>query len=257
MKKNVWSNDGKRTVNMYPESLREVTFGLNLEYSLKKKRYWTTTQKKTLFSPTRVINLTSDKSGLAAWRRRVGETEANRIVELSVDIGKIMHNYLENSLKKMTNWRGLNQPPLVGASKIKNAPFAMELGNIILEKGLKNKLEEVWGIEDKLYFAKHFKGIVDLVGMYEGAPSIIDFKQKRSPQKKEYILDYLTQMACYGMAYNWMYGTSIRQGVLLMVTHQKKFQRYILRGREWNHFCLDFIKRLKHCIKERDKNGKS
>ena len=72
MKKNVWSKDGKRTVNMYPESLREVTFGLNLEYSLKKNYYWTTTQKKKLFSPTRVINLTSDKSGLAAWRRRVG-----------------------------------------------------------------------------------------------------------------------------------------------------------------------------------------
>ena len=254
MKKDIWSKDGKRTVNMYPDSLKEVTFGLNLEYSLKKNYYWTAKQKKKLFSPTRVINLTSDKSGLAAWRRRVGETEANRIVELSVDIGKIMHIYLENSLKKMTNWRGLNQPPLVGASKIKNAPFAMELGNIILEKGLKNKLEEVWGLEDRLYFAKHFKGVVDLVGLYEGSPSIIDFKQKRSPQKKEYILDYLTQMACYGMAYNWMYGTNIRQGVLLMVTHQKKFQRYILKGREWNHFCLDFIKRLKHCIKERDKN---
>ena len=36
MKKDIWSKDGKRTVNMYPDSLKEVTFGLNLEYSLRR-----------------------------------------------------------------------------------------------------------------------------------------------------------------------------------------------------------------------------
>ena len=255
MFKNVWSKDGERTINMYPKHLQEITFKLNTNFSLNTHFYWSDEQKKNLFSPSRVLNLTSDKSGLERWRKKVGMKEANRIVNYSIDVGKLMHEYLERSVKKFSNYQYLNQPPMVSANRRDNAPFAVELGEIILEKGLKDKLEEVWGIENKLYFAEHFKGIVDLVGVYEGQPSIIDFKQKRSPQKKEYILDYLTQMACYGMAYNWMYKTNIRQGVLLIVTHEKKFQRYILQGREWNYFCLDFIKRLKKCIRERDTNA--
>ena len=32
MKKNVWSKDGRRTVNMYPDNLKEVTFKHNNKY---------------------------------------------------------------------------------------------------------------------------------------------------------------------------------------------------------------------------------
>ena len=76
MKKEVIrSSDGKRTVGMYPESLRETTFIYNDKY--KEKYEWPEDQHN-LISPSRVFNLTEDASGLENWRKRVGEEEAER-----------------------------------------------------------------------------------------------------------------------------------------------------------------------------------
>lgn len=184
MKKNVWSKDGKRTINMYPKHLQEITFKLNTNFSLREHFYWSDDQKKNLFSPSRVINLTSDKSGLERWRKKVGSKEADRIVNYSIDVGKLMHEYLERSVKKFSNYQYLNQPPMVSADRRDNAPFAVELGEIILEKGLKNRLEEVWGIENKLYFSEHFKGIVDLVGIYKENPLLLILNKRGAHRKK-------------------------------------------------------------------------
>lgn len=215
--------------------LELMTFKHNPQYEYS----W---PKDRLLSPTRVLDMTSDKSFLEAWKKRVGEKEANRIVKRSIAIGKNMHSYLEYKIK--------GENPIL-LSKYKNT--ARKLGNLILRKGLKNKLEEYWGLEAYVHFNNYYRGIVDLVGIYEGEPCIIDFKQKRSLQKEEWVLDYFTQMAAYGMAHNKMFGTKIRKGVVLIATHGVVFQKFELKGISWRRHCLDFIKRLRSCSEGAEK----
>jgi hypothetical protein len=46
-------------------------------------------------SVTTVLGGTSDKSGLDAWKSRVGEEEANRISTMSMNRGTVMHRLIE------------------------------------------------------------------------------------------------------------------------------------------------------------------
>ena len=46
----------------------------------------------------------------------------------------------------------------------------------IIEKGLINRFEEVWGVECTLYKPDSYSGTCDAVGVYDGRESIIDFK---------------------------------------------------------------------------------
>jgi hypothetical protein len=118
--------------------------------------------KGKLPSPSRVLDATSDKTFLEKWRKRVGEKEANRIVAHSIAIGKSMHTYLENKINnKEEKLLRKNDP---------NRAIATTLGNIIIKKGLKEKLEEVWGLEAHVHFNTNYKGIADLIGIYEGEP---------------------------------------------------------------------------------------
>ena len=84
--------------------------------------------EERLLSPTRVLDMTSDKSFLEAWRKRVGEKEAERIVQKSIAIGKNMHGYLEYKIK--------GEKPIM-LDRYRRT--ATTLGNLILRKGLRNK----------------------------------------------------------------------------------------------------------------------
>jgi hypothetical protein len=46
-------------------------------------------------SITTILGETSDKSGLDKWKQRVGEDEAKRISELSMNRGTVMHRLIE------------------------------------------------------------------------------------------------------------------------------------------------------------------
>ena len=46
-------------------------------------------------SVTTILGQTKDMSGLAKWRKRVGEAEADRISNLSMSRGTIMHRLIE------------------------------------------------------------------------------------------------------------------------------------------------------------------
>jgi hypothetical protein len=245
-KKTIRSSDGKRTVGMYPESLRETTFIYNNKYE-EKYGY---EDHKHLISPSRVFDITEDISGIEKWRKEKGEEEANRIMEESKEIGIVTHRYIENSLKKMSGISHLNSLPLPNVKNNKFHDIASHLGNVFLEKGLKDKLTEIWGMEAHLYYKDLYKGITDLVGVYEGEPCIIDFKCKRSEQRKEWMSRYFCQLAAYGMAHNNLCGTNIKKGVILVVTRDQYFQKFVIKEEEWNKYCKDFTKKLKFVAKK-------
>jgi genome maintenance exonuclease 1 len=241
------SKDGKRTVGMYPESCREITFVYDDHHKARGEYEWPN-DSHLLLSPSRIFDGTKDKSGLEAWRKRVGEEEANRITEEGLSIGKSLHTYLENSIWKFCNVKYQNHPPLINPANHPHARLAAKMGNIILEEGLKDRLEWVYGLEAHIYYSIYYRGIIDLVGTYEGELCIIDFKTKKQMPKEEWTEDWKMQAVAYGMAHNFRCKTHIKKGVILLVTREGEFKRIIIEGDEWNKYYKMFCRKLRDFI---------
>ena len=109
-----------------------------------------------------------------------------------------------------------------------------KMASRIIEEYLDPHLTEWWGSEVGLYYPGLSAGTTDLVGIYDGVPSIIDFKQTNKPKKTEWIEDYFLQAAAYSQAHNAVHGTDIKQGVILMCSKDVEPQHWIVDLTEYN-----------------------
>jgi genome maintenance exonuclease 1 len=145
---------------------------------------------------------------LDEWRERVGEEEAARVSKEATDIGSSMHNMLEAYIRDVP----------YEATGIPEEIIAKKLFKPVRMMGLR-PLQEVWGVEVALHFDDLFAGRTDLVGIYDGLPSIIDYKSAKYFKKAEYLEDYKLQTAAYSIAHDDMFPSEkIEQAVLLIGT---------------------------------------
>ena len=115
----------------------------------------------------------------------------------------------------------------------------------IIEMGL-GAVEEYHGSEVMLHYPGLYAGSTDLVCMHNGLETIVDFKQSNRPKKEEWIEDYKIQIAAYAMAHDAYYGSTIRQGVIMICTPDLYYQEFKITDqglRMWKH---QFLKRLDH-----------
>jgi len=143
-----------------------------------------------------------------------------------------MHTYLEGYIK------GERHLDLTSVGK-----EAGLMAQKVIESGL-GDLGEVWGTEVTLYYPGLYAGATDVVGIYNGRESIIDFKQTNKPKQREWIDDYFTQLAAYAMAHNYVYGTQIQSGIILMCSKDGFFQKFTSEGQEFVTFQHEFLRRL-------------
>ena len=73
---------------------------------------------------------------------------------------------------------------------------------------------------------------------------MIEFKKSKRTKSKEWIEDYLMQLAAYAMAHNTVYGSEITQGVILMCTPDKYFQKFQIKGREFINYQHKFLAKV-------------
>jgi len=92
---------------------------------------------------------------------------------------------------------------------------ANAMADVIIAKGL-SKVNEVWAMEQSLYYPGLYSGTTDLVAVYDGNPSVCDHKQTNRPKKAEWVEDYYLQLMAYILAHNAVYGTDIREGHIFM-----------------------------------------
>ncbi len=85
----------------------------------------------------------------------------------------------------------------------------------------------------------------DLVGVYEGSETIIDFKQANKPKRIDYVQDYFLQLGAYTLAHNVVYETNITSGVILLCTVDNLFQDFKIEGPELLMYQNLFLGRLK------------
>lgn len=203
------------------------------------ERFYATPDGKKLPSVTTILSATKDKTFLEDWKKRVGETEAANITAQSSTAGTLMHELLEMYIKG-EKW------PEKGTHPVRLTAFIM--AESIINDGLDKYLDEAWGLEAKLYYPGVYAGTTDLVGLWDGEPSIIDFKNTRKPKKEEWIEDYFVQLIAYGKAHNAMFGTDIKKGVILMASREDEylgtFQKFVLEGDDWNKYCGIFANRI-------------
>ena len=115
----------------------------------------------------------------------------------------------------------------------------------IIEKGLINRLEEVWGVEATLFYPERYSGTCDAVGIFDGQQAIIDFKQSNKPKKAEYIDSWLLQTAAYSLAHNTVHKSNITSCVILVCTVDNLFQEFKIQGSELITYQNLFLGRLK------------
>ena len=174
---------------IYPKSTRSIVDG-SRHYFVNEER---------LPSFTTILKATESeekKASLQAWKQRVGHKQAEIITREASSRGSSMHEYLEKFLLGKLNLDLLGD----------NTREQM-MADQIIDNGLRNKLDEIWGCEATLYYPGKYAGAADCVGVYENKETIIDFKQSNKPKKDEWIDDYYLQCAAYALAHNTVHGS--------------------------------------------------
>lgn len=177
-------------------------------------------------SVTTVLDKTSDKTALIAWRKRVGEEEANRVSKESAGLGTKVHNAIEKHILGETVEFGTNMVSVM----------AKQMSDLVINEGFTN-IDEVWGTEIGLIAPGLYAGTTDCVGIHKGEEAIIDFKTSKKIKKEEWIEDYYLQCCAYAMAHNEMYDTNIKKGVILMVSRDNKFKEFVIEGARFEMYC--------------------
>lgn len=220
----------------YPKSSRATVDGI--------RRYLLGETK--LPSVTSILDATrseEDKAALANWRERTGQKEAEAITKAASSRGSQMHNYLESYLLGRENLSFFED----------NEQYKL-MAKEIIEKGLKNRLDEIWGVECTLYYPEKYAGTADCVGVYEGKETIIDFKQSNKPKKDEWIDDYYLQCAAYALAHNTVHGSNITQAVILLCTKDNMFQRFLIEGDRLKDYQNKFLEKVEQFYAQRRAN---
>ena len=208
----------------YPTSSRSLIDG---------KRHYDIGQTK-LPSVTTIIGATQSeekKKSLADWKARLGVQAADRVRDIAALRGTAMHTYLDAYIQ------GTGHKDLTSVGR-EAEPMAKK----IINDGLID-LSEIWGSEVTLYYPELYAGATDVVGIYNGRESIIDFKQTNKPKRREWIEDYFVQLGAYAMAHNYVYRTKIQSGIILMCSKDGFFQKFEVSDQEFVDYQHAFLKR--------------
>ena len=220
----------------YPTSTRAL---------VNDERIYDVSQEK-LPSVTTILSATQPQEKLesiAKWKARVGAEEADRVKNVAANRGTAMHSILEGYI--------LGKEVL---DLTETGVEAQAMAKTIIDKGLPD-LEEIWGSEVVVSYPGLYAGATDLVGIYMGRDSIIDFKQSNKPKRAEWITDYKLQMVAYAMAHDFVHGSEIEQGVILMCTPDNYFQKFQIKGKEFIKYQHRFLERVDKYYEQ--KNSKS
>jgi CRISPR/Cas system-associated exonuclease Cas4 (RecB family) len=182
-------------------------------------------------SVTTVLDKTSDKTALIAWRKRVGDAEANRVSKESAGLGTKVHNALEQYiLGEDYEIKGNNFVSIL----------ARDMANLMINEGFTN-VNEVWGTEVGLIAPGLYAGTTDCIGMHNGDEAIIDFKTSKKIKKKEWITSYFMQAAAYAIMWEERTGMPITNLVIIMDVDNESPQIYVEHRDNWTEKLFETI----------------
>ena len=179
--------------------------------TINKNRFYVTPEGNKYPSITTVLSGRA-KEGINAWRERVGEAAANRIMRAASSRGTAVHELAENYLN---NDELVNQEvlPLFMFTQLKSE--LDNINNIVMQEG--GLYSDKWGIA----------GRVDCIADYDGKLTVIDFKTSTKEKKEAWIENYFIQCTAYCEMYEERYGQAIDQIAILIVCEDGTTQTFV------------------------------
>lgn len=241
------------------------------DYSIRRvdkhgMRHYEVSQKGDIIgvfpSITTVLGNTSDKSGLEKWKKRVGEAEAKRISELSMNRGTVMHRLIElyKPLQGTKEERLQRLKELAADDEEVNQFSADENGALWLNEGwvmfmkfylnssqFFDRVDEVIAAEVFLWSKIGYAGTVDNVSkMIDDRTLVIDYKNSRRPKQEAWVQDYFVQGSAYFIAH-WERTGVKPDGVEIWIANEEDSvpQIFKLTAEDVKYYFAEFLKRLK------------
>ena len=198
----------------------EMSFGIRSE-TINGKRTYVTPDDNVYPSITTVLGELS-KAAIQKWRKRVGETEANKISGKASRRGTSVHSVCESYIKNEDGFLDGQTPHIVELFKTIE-PFL-------------DRIDNVHGVELALY-SDHFgiAGRTDLIAEFDGKLSVIDYKTSNKIKKKEWCESYFAQGAFYGIAYEEITSIPVSQVVIIIAVENEQPQLYVEDRDDWTH----------------------
>ncbi len=176
------------------------------------RRVYVTPNGHTYPSITSVLG-SQPKPSLDAWRERVGDEEADRIMKESAKLGTAVHDLCERYLS--------NQNLLMVNDEARGVFNRLRflLGNI----------NNIVGLEIPLYSdILKLAGTADCIAEYNGVLSVIDFKTSKRAKKEEWIEDYFIQAFFYSAAFFEMTG-AIPEQIVILIAVRESFEVQVFK----------------------------
>jgi genome maintenance exonuclease 1 len=158
------------------------------------------------------------KDAIMAWRKRVGEEEANRVSRRATTRGTRVHSLCEDYIS--------NKP-------VRADLFDQEAWQSLVPE--LDKINNIHCLETQLY-SDHLEvaGTVDCIAEYNGKVSVIDFKTSKRVKKKSDIHSYFMQTSAYAVMFEERTGIPVSRLVILMtVDDEPEASVFVEKRDDW------------------------
>jgi genome maintenance exonuclease 1 len=196
----------------------ELSFGMKTE-NVNGKRIYVTPSGELYPSITTILG-EFNKAAIQKWRKRVGETEANKISGKASRRGTSVHSVCESYIKNEDGYFDGQTPNIIELFKTIE-PFL-------------ERIDNVHGVELALY-SDHFgvAGRTDLIAEFDGVLSVIDYKTSNKIKKKDWCESYFAQGAFYGIAYEELTKIPVSQVVIIIAVDNEHPQLFVEKRDDW------------------------
>ena len=209
--------------------LPQLDFDLKVETTDSGRLYATPTGEKYKSITTVLSN--HNKQAIMEWRERIGAEEATKISTKAATRGtkvhKICEDYINNEIPELKMQMML---PDLKEMFFKIKPIIDE------------KLGDVYSQEQALYSHKlRIAGRVDLIGMWNGKLSVIDFKTSARQKEESYIQNYFMQCTAYALMFSELTGMWIDDIVVLIATEEGEAQVFERQIHDYQKPLMEYI----------------
>lgn len=147
-----------------------------------------------------------------AWRKKVGEQEANNITRKATHRGTDAHTLIEEYLNNADTFSKVL--PLSEFLFKQAKPTLNRINNILCQE------QSLWSFELGI------AGSVDCIAEFDDELAIIDFKTSAKPKPRKWIEDYFVQCAAYACMLYEMKGIMVKKFVIIMTCENGEVEVY-------------------------------
>ena len=151
----------------------------------------------------------------------------------SIEIGNLMHKYLDYYVSKESNF----------FDDSVNYDVAKKLAHLVIDNFI-DKIDEVWGTEASVLYKNVYAGTIDLIGIIDGKLSVVDYKSSYRMKTKDEMEEYFLQLAAYANAHDWQYKTKIESIIVFLAIRNGEYKKTSISLDELENYKLKWLSRL-------------